>query len=246
MKYKDYSSDIWDKINKATDQALKEDSTPVAAFDADGTLWDTDLGETFFRYQIENQLVNLPMDPWNYYQDMKAKNPEQAYLWLAQICSGKPISLIHDWAQTAVQKASPLPIFSEQKKIIELFQSKGIKIYIITASVKWSVEPGAEALGLTKENVIGVETRVENGCITDIQSGTITYRAGKVKALLEKTGGKKPFFASGNTMGDFQLLESATLLQLAVSAAPENEKLFKTEQELCTLANQRGWLTHRF
>lgn len=246
MKYKDYSQDIWKRIHTTLDQILKEDSNPVAAFDADGTLWDTDLGETFFHHQIDNKLVKLPSNPWEYYETTKAAEPTKAYLWLAQINQGKTLEQVHQWARNAVKAASPVPVFSEQKKLIDLFLSKGVQIYIITASVKWAVEPGAEMLGLKYDSVIGVETRIENGLISDQQQGIITYRQGKVDALLERTGGKRPFFASGNTMGDFQLLQSATHLSLAVSAAAQDDKLYKTEAELAGHAATSGWLSHRF
>lgn len=246
MKYKDYSTDIWNRLNTTLDQVLKEDSSPIAAFDADGTLWDIDLGETFFHYQIDNQLVALPSHPWEHYESMKAENPQKAYLWLAQICQGKKLEQVHQWAVDAVKGQAPLPLFFEQKKLIDLFLSRGVRIYVVTASVKWAVEPGAEMLGLHKDDVIGVETRIQGGEITELQKGLITYRQGKVDALLEKTNGKRPFFASGNTMGDFQLLQTATHLSLAVSAASRDDKLFKTEYELQQNAEKFGWLSHRF
>lgn len=246
MKYKDYSTELWNRINTSLDQILKEDSSPVAAFDADGTLWDTDLGENFFQYQIENKLVELPKNAWEYYQGMKAENPPKAYLWLAQICKNHSLAQVHIWAQDAVKNHFPLPVFFEQKKLIDLFLARGVQIYIITASVKWAVEPGAEILGLQKDQVIGVETEIKDGLISETQKGLITYRQGKVDALLEKTKGKKPFFCSGNTMGDFQLLQNSTHLSLAVSAASRDDKLFKTEQELQQNAQQFGWQAHRF
>lgn len=246
MKYKDYSVEIWSRINTTLDQVLKEDSAPVAAFDADGTLWDIDLGETFFHYQIDKALVELPSHPWELYQNTKAENPQKAYLWLAQICKSKSLEQVHEWARQAVKEQFPLPVFLEQKKLIDLFLSRGVQIYIVTASVKWAVEPGAEILGLPKDSVIGVETEIHDGIITDQQKGLITYRQGKVDALMAKTNGKKPFFCSGNTMGDFQLLQAATHLSLAVSAASRDDKLFKTELELQENAEKFSWLSHRF
>lgn len=246
MKYKDYSQDIWKRINTTLDHVLKTDPQPIAAFDADGTLWDIDLGETFFHHQIDNKLVELPKNPWEHYENLKALDPVKAYLWLAQICQNQELKTVHEWAKDAVKKASPLPIFPEQKKLIELFLSKGVQVYVITASVKWAVEPGAALLGLPYENVLGVETTQINGLITDQQKGIVTYKQGKVDALLERTKGKKPFFASGNTMGDFQLLQSATELSLAVSAASRDDKLFKTEMELAQHAQAPNWISHRF
>lgn len=246
MKYKDFSDEQWNRIHTTLDEVLKEDSSPIAAFDADGTLWDIDLGETFFHYQIDHKLIPLPPSPWDYYQSTKAESPEKAYLWLAQICQNQKLEVIRQWADEAVQAQEPLPIFSPQKKLIELFLSRGVHIVIVTASVKWAVEPGAKRLGLTSESVLGVETCVENGLITSRQKGTITYRQGKVEALMQESKGKKPFFCSGNTMGDYQLLKSATHLSLAVSAASRDEKLYKTESELQENAKIMDWLFHRF
>lgn len=246
MKYKEYSQDIWNHIFHTLDQVQTKDPKPIAAFDADGTLWDIDLGETFFHYQIKNHLVNLPSDPWDYYQATKEKDPRKAYLWLAQICQGQKLTDVQCWASNAIKLANPIPVFSQQKKLIDIFLNRGIQVYIITASVKWAVEPGAELLGLSFDNVIGVETKTVKGIITDEQNGIITYRQGKVDALLNHTGGKRPFFASGNTMGDFQLLQSASHISLAVSAANNKSKLYKTEHELLEQAQLNGWLAHRF
>lgn len=246
MKYKDYSDTLWSRINSALDQELKENSQPIAAFDADGTLWDTDLGENFFHYQIDNKLVSLPPDPWEYYETMKAKDAPTAYLWLAQICKQQKIEVVQEWARQAVASIKPLPILLPQKKVIELFLSKGVQIYIVTASIKWSVEAGAELVGLGPENVLGVHTEINEGIVSDKQSGLITYKQGKVDALLQATKGRKPFFCSGNTMGDYQLLQSATRLSLAVSAAARDDKLFRTEAELQEHAVKNSWEHHRF
>src|SRR5438445_5363556 len=103
MKYKDYSQDIWTRLHSTLDQVLKSDSHPVAAFDADGTLWDIDLGESFFHHQIDNKLVELPNNPWEHYQNLKAADPVKAYLWLAQICQNKELKTVHEWAKDSLK-----------------------------------------------------------------------------------------------------------------------------------------------
>jgi phosphoserine phosphatase len=248
MKYKTFSPDIWAQINKTLDLVLQQDSQPVAAFDADGTLWDIDLGENFFEYIIQNKLVSLPPDPWEHYETMKRDpaGPQKAYLWLAQILKGQSLAKAQAWASKAVSELNPLPVFPEQKKLIELFLSRGVQILIVTASVKWAVEPGARALGLSDDHVIGIETSVENSMITDQLKGLITYRQGKAEALLKRTGGKKPFFSSGNTFGDLALMEASTRLRLAVTSSVPDDRLFRSEQELYSEAQKRGWMHHRF
>jgi HAD superfamily phosphoserine phosphatase-like hydrolase len=250
VKHKSWSKQIWTKIEKTLEQELATSTSskrPIAAFDADGTLWDTDLGEAFFKYQIaKHVLPNLPENPWKYYRDWKeSADPRPAYLWLAQINKSHKITEVRTWAEEAVRTNPPLPIFEDQKKLIELFLANKVEVYVITASVSWAVEPGAKRLGIAEENVIGVHTKVKNGVVTDEQEGIITYREGKIAALLEKTAGRAPFFASGNTMGDLALLESAKL-GLAVGAAQEGQELFATEEHLRQEAHARNWLVHRF
>lgn len=248
MKYKNFSKEFWDLLSKAIDQELKSNSRPVAAFDADGTLWDTDLGENFFKWQIKNShLPNLPSDPWKYYRDWKESgDPRPAYLWLAQINQGQKFSQVQTWAEQAVKHHEPLPIFAEQAKLVQFLQEKKVEVFIVTASIKWAVEPGAQRLGVTTDQVLGIQTEIENERVTDQQHGIITYREGKPAALLEATGGRKPFFCCGNTMGDFALLESATRLRLAVGAAKKGEELFATEEELRSKALEKNWFIHQF
>jgi phosphoserine phosphatase len=247
MNYKQYSREIWDAIEMKTHAAC-EGGTAIAVFDADGTLWDTDLGENFFSYLIDQKLIHLPKDPWNYYTELKQKNndPREAYLWLAQILSGKDITEVQNWAEDALKAMQPFSIFPEQKKLIDLFLMHEVQVYIVTASVKWAVEPGAKILGIKPSHVIGVETEINDGVVSKTGVLPVTYKEGKVEALLKATQGAKPFFASGNTMGDYALLEAATDIRLAVSAASRDDRLFKTEKELLAIAQKSGWFAHRF
>ncbi len=247
MNYKPYPTEFWTHLEKTILELKAANKPLIAAFDADGTLWDTDLGENFFHYQIDNKQVPLPPNPFEHYVEMKKINndPRQAYVWLAQINQGKSLEQVRSWAKEAFAEIKPNPIFSEQQRLVDILRTHGAKIYIVTASIKWAVEPGAIAMGLTADNVIGVETAVKDGIISDTPVLPITYRAGKVDALMAQSK-QAPFFASGNTMGDFELLQSATHLRLAVSAASRDDRLFKTEHELATIAQEKNWMQHRF
>ena len=190
----------------------------------------------------------LPQDPWGHYYEMKKINddPRNAYAWLAQINSGQRLTDVQNWAQEAFDEIMPKPIFSEQKKLIDLLLKHSVQTYIVTASIKWAVEPGAKALGLTSDHVVGIETQVVDGIITEKVLNPITYRQGKVDALLRKTGNIRPFLCAGNTIGDYELLLSSTNIRLAVSAASRDDKLFKSENELYQKADEHKWWRHRF
>jgi phosphoserine phosphatase len=223
-------------------RARRPKGRALAAFDADGTLWNTDLGEALFAYQIKNQLVPLPANAFEHYHRMKKEvSLRAAYLWLAQINKDVPIKTVREWAQKAIDELRPIPFFSEQKKIIALLQELEVEIYIVTASIQWAVAPAAPLLKIAENNVLGIETEVVSGIVTDKQKGVLTFREGKINALLDRTGGLAPFFSAGNTEGDQFLLEGSSDLRLVVAAAPEGSENYATERKMVAMAQTRGW-----
>lgn len=229
-------------VTDAIDKALDNGASPIAAFDADGTLWNTDIGETFFQFQIKNKLLpHLPQSPWEYYRKMHDEDAPKAYMWLAQINKGHKLSTIREWAQAAFNEIQPLPLFTGVQAVINHLLKRKVEVYIVTASIQWSVEPGAVHLGIPRDNVIGVVTHVKDGVITDEPHGAVSWRKGKVTRLLEKTNNKHPLLAAGNTMGDLDLIESATHVKLANCGAPPESGIYETECKLVDIAKKNNW-----
>lgn len=229
-------------------KALENGATPIAAFDADGTLWSCDMGENFLHYKAQKKLLpNLPKDPWAHYENMKTENLEKAYLWLAQILDGTEIGQVRQWAQEAFDQMldqlgnSPSPVFPIVKELIEFLKSNNVKIYIVTASIRWAVEPGAKYLGVSHEDVIGITTKIVDGKVTAEQDGPLTYKEGKPKGLFLKTENKNPFFAAGNTEGDLALLKSASHIRLVNVSAKPDEENYKTERFMVNVAKENHW-----
>lgn len=231
-------------------RSLSADSPhPYIALDADGTLWSGDAGENFFAYQIKTKQMRLPERPFEHYQNLKKQGPAMAYLWLAQICAGLKLSEVEQAAYeafTAANQSGEIQPFKSVYKLIEQAFKLNIDVFVVTASVGWAVEPGAVALGIPKQNVLGVRTQIKDGVITTKQDGPITWRAGKVEALYLRNDGVRPLFACGNSDGDIDLLKFSSGLSLAVNMQTENEKLNRAEAELAKLAIDHGWLTHKY
>ncbi len=236
-------------LTDAIEAAARTATGPLyAAFDADGTLWDTDVGEAFFDYQIRCcGLEGLPSDPWRRYRDLKKTDPAAAYAWLAQINRGRTLAEVRAWAKDCVERQAPFPVFESQRELIGLLRRHGFEIFVVTASVKWAVEPAAALLGINPARVLGVTTEVVNGVVTDRATRPITWRQGKADALLAATRGVAPALCSGNTLGDIALLSAADRVRLAVStqSAP-GTGLFEEEERLREEAEAHGWLRHAF
>lgn len=219
-----------------------------AAFDADGTLWNSDLGEQFFQYQIDH--CNLPklknVDAWNYYLTTKEVDHVKAYLWLAQISEGVPLCQVRKWAKDCLDKKG-VHVFQSQKKWIQWLQSQEIEVFIVTASIQWAVEPAGELVGIPSENVIGIQTHSdEKGLVTSDLKGVVTWREGKAKAILERTQGVRPIFCSGNTYGDIALLETSQGARLCTQTQNEPNSLYEEENKLLVHAKKMTWPVHHF
>jgi phosphoserine phosphatase len=248
---KPFSKQLMGELLKKVDTLQSSIAGPhYAAFDADGTLWDTDVGENFFQYLIDhcNLLELKNIDPWEHYEKLKQQNPPVAYLWLAQLCANTPVDVVRDWAEKAALPAAD-HVFVSQKELIQELLNRDIHIFIVSASVHWAVEGAAPAIGLKRENALGVKTKVINNLVTREGDGPVTWREGKRLALLEQTKGVRPLLCSGNTSGDVQLLECSQGIALAIqSQLPDSfhATLFNDEQVLYKAAQKNNWYTHSF
>ena len=235
----------WPKqtVTHSTPEDSSELKPPIVAVDADGTLWDTDVGEMFFKWIIQHQLVPLPADPWAHYHQLKQQDPSIAYVWLAQILCGHKLDLIINWAEE-MTATWPIPVFREQQELIKRLQQKGAFIYVVTASVSWGLIPALKKyFHLESSSVIGVETLIDQaGYVTNIPKQPITYKKGKAEALLTKTRGQKPILAMGNSLGDVQMLELADIA-VAIKSPSATGESAQAEAELANYARHKGWFT---
>ena len=248
MEQNHFSESLINSLQSDVLKAMQGHKGPYfAAFDADGTLWNTDMGEQFFQYQIDHcGLATLKgIDPWAHYRSLKAEDPRKAYLWLAQISQGHTIDQVREWAHLAVENGEAR-CFESQKKMISWLKEQGIQVFIVTASIQWAVEPAAHLMGVERENVIGIKTAIQDGLVTDIQDGPITWRQGKAEALLERTQGVAPIFCSGNTLGDISLIDASVGARLCVQTQTEHNSLFEEEKKLNEKAKDMGWPIHYF
>lgn len=215
------------------------------AFDADGTLWAEDAGESFFQELIDRKLVELPEDPWGHYRNLKAQHPPTAYTWLAQILKGHTLFEVHEWARKCYQRRK-LTVFEGIKSLIEYFHTQGIEVWIVTASVQWPVEMALKHHNFPVSGVLGVTTKVVQGVVTDEGVTPVTWREGKAEAIMLKRPGSRPLFCAGNTTGDLALLELSVTPPLALHSQNEDGPLKESELALQKIAIERGWRTHSF
>ena len=229
-----------DKLMTSIERVQHGLSHRIAVFDADGTLWPEDVGFGFFEYQVKNNL--LP------YKDF-FKNINECYrdnqIKTCSIILQKNKGVLFDqyisWCKEFF-KTDPLKVFSFQKKLIKYLKKLDVTVYVVSASPQWVVEQAVKYYELPIDCVVGLKTVVDGeGFITDQLVYPLSMDSGKVTAFLEKSKNLYPFFVSGNTLSDLDLLESSTHIQFVVAQAQKEERQYGSEQILLSIARQKNW-----
>ena len=178
----------------------------IAVFDADGTLWDRDMGEAFFRWLIAGkklQNVDYSTDIYADYEQRVEQNRLLGYQHAIEIMAGIKLDDLAAWSY---QFAASWPNYrNEVKMVIHWLKEQGFEIWIVTASNEWTIKQAAPFVGIEPEKVIGIKSEIIEGVISKDIIKPVTCNAGKVEAI-EKIIGQKPVFAFGDSMGDFEML----------------------------------------
>ncbi len=240
------TSDFWKKplntfLNEIEDYLSKQTGTQYAAFDADGTCWFNDVGREVYLHQCQN--VYKGKWTWDDYARRELENVEEALWWMAEINAGRrPSDVIRDAKDTMLARKS-LSLIPSTKKLISFLKEKKVEVYIVTASVGWTIVPAASEIGIDPDHILGVETEVDkNGLITTNRHIPLTWTHGKAEAILKATNGRAPMLCGGNSISDIYLLDTSCQFKMGIRSVDPEESLFDRENELLAVCKERGWV----
>lgn len=210
----------------------------LVAFDADGTLWPEDANSILLEYQIKKGLRDLKdlLSPIYCNEGNRYRRCEL----FAERQAGFKLQEFKNYCLEALRE-NPLHVFSFQKKLLKYLKQKGMKIFVVTASIKWLVESAVKLYNLPVDEVLGVEAKLEGEIISAelLRPAPISGLKGEV--FLKYSQGKSCFLAGGNTSSDLPLLEMAEVPFVVHSAGRENEN-FPAEEKLIKLAVRKNWI----
>ncbi len=220
---------------------LQRQPTPhIAAFDADGTLWSTDMGDEFlkaFAQTAGHEHV------FQHYLTMRwGGQKREALIYACQVVAGMSPDAVDAFCEELFQRHLKSSVFPLMQEFLAWLLSKNVQVYIVTASPSWAVVPGAHFLGLEAENVLGLKTSLRNGFYTDELCTPYTSGEGKATALKQACLASHPFLTAGNTPDDLALLRLSRGLKVAVRSAPEGTRLGPIEKQLADQAVGEDWI----
>lgn len=194
---------------------------PTAVFDFDGTLCRDDIGERFLHWQIDErklQGVDYQRDIYHDYEMEVKRDAGSGYAMAVTLMKGLEEKSIREWADGFSRDHVDQNAFAAQRELVHELQQAGVDVWIVSASSQYLVEAAAPSLGIAPDHAIGIQAEVQNGILTGRTQGPITYRQGKVEAI-DQVIGRTPDFAAGNSMTDYEMLESASHLALVINPA---------------------------
>ncbi len=219
---------------------IEQATHPVAAFDADGTLWSCDVGRNFFHYQVQNRLLkpSHPQKQFNRIQQLEGK--KSALQWLASIQVGCPLVRMQKWVKDFLKLYPPQP-FLFQKHLINWLCKHHVEVFIVSSSLKWVLDPAVrDYYPIPKDHIIGVETKIQKGSLTNQLIHPAPIQEDKVLALKKRIS-TPPVLVAGNTLSDQALLEFSQGVRLVVAGAKKTEKNYLSEQNLLQIAKNNKW-----
>jgi len=96
-------------------------------------------------------------------------------------------------------------------------KAKGLEVWAISGSSRWSVEPVFEALGIPSERVIGIEMETTAGTVTPSEILPIPIRQGKVDAMKARKL-PMPVLVASDSRNDIPLFRTSTDLKVRINS----------------------------
>jgi phosphoserine phosphatase len=211
----------------------------LAVFDADHTLWNTDVGEGFYHWLVTGRRlksVDCDADLFAHYRREESRDKLAAYALLVEQMEGLLESDVMEWARAYVGHHVPGAVYPAQRALLRLLEHQGWETWIVSASNRWSVSAGARYLGMAPERVIGVDLVARGGALTSRLAYPLTYGPGKVEAILSRIG-RRPDLVVGDSVGDREMMELSQALALLVEY-PEDSH----QEPIRAVARDRSWL----
>lgn len=193
----------------------------LAAFDADGTLWNRDVGEAFLRHAGEAGFLlkwKKGGAVWDEYERRLATG-DLAFAF--ELCVTAFEGLFDaEVAQLAREFVDPqwsAHVFPEMRELVRSLHKAEAEVWVVSASPCWCVVPGAALLGVPQNRVIAARPALgANGVVGSALAAPLPAFENKVTQLLAAAR-RGPHLAAGNSEYDFALLESARALALLVN-----------------------------
>ncbi len=223
---------------------MESEGRPVVAFDADGTIWEGDVGiEAFERLartrdvrplaaqalRAEALRAGLDVGDLADENDLAVRlleaffldqlEPCAAFAMMAWAFAGRSREQMHDFAVHVVREASlARRAHVEVVEVARWARANGVQVWVVSASPEAVIRASLGELGFPADEVVAMAPRVSDGVLQPAVGLPIPYGAGKVAAVAKRLEPKELLAAFGDSAADLSLL---SLARVPVAVRPQ-------------------------
>jgi HAD superfamily phosphoserine phosphatase-like hydrolase len=231
----------------------------VLAFDADGTLWDGDVGTELFEALLAERGVRPEVEAALrreaaefgvaaegsahevatalYAAFFAATYPEdRAFAMMAWCFGGWLEGEVRAFADRVLAaRGLDARLRPSLRPIVDWAHSRGVDVFVVSASPQVVVERGVTRLGIAPERVLAMRPSLRDGRLAPELSAPPTYGDGKILALQRATSSRPVLAAFGDSAYDAPMLRIARI-PVAVAPSPKLAALAPTIPGLVEIA----------
>jgi len=221
-------------VSRLTEErARAADGGCMLAFDADGTLWDGDVGFDLFealmaargareeaREALEREAAEFGLSARGDANDVATalfaaygehRYPEpRAFAMMAWAFAGYGQDELRDFvAQVLRRKALEARVHGELAPILAWAAAEGVEALVVSASPHAVVVAGAALLGIPPERVLAMTPAIEEDRVVARLTGPIVYGDGKLDVIRAARPSAALIGAFGDTVYDGPMLRAA-------------------------------------
>ncbi|MEZ4317995.1 MAG: haloacid dehalogenase-like hydrolase [Myxococcota bacterium] len=197
-------------VRDGLERMIVDHAGGIAAFDFDDTVLDGDLSIAL----LEEMERRDPRGQRAEYEADCERDVRSGYAKLVEtLIADRTEMEVRDLTRHVLDQAlasGTLRFRPALTQLIWALQRYRWEIWIVTASPAVVIQVAGQRVGVPADHVLGMWCAPDaEGRFTRPTREPITYRQGKVEALLGATGGRRPDFAAGDAMTDLEMLASA-------------------------------------
>lgn len=200
----------YERLQSLLDRPVSVGRPPVAAFDADGTLWSGDAYGAFASVLAARGLIDYDemRRVEEAYGRSQGEERRQYLLESLALFRGLRLEQLHDAAEEAWGAGLRDTLRPEMADLVRGLRDRGWRVVIVTASPAEAVLRGARELGVPEGDVLALRLDNEGGVATGLPSPVmpLTWSDGKARALVAHGLGERLRLAAGNSMDDMPMI----------------------------------------
>ena len=207
----------WGYINQALRAA---NDRPLVVFDADGTLWSGDVGETLLRTLDSEGLVTAGQQYPTLLDEYAARcelSATDGYTWACTVMAGIDEQALLRACQLTWERHRGC-LLEGMRQIVTSMLKSDVEVVVVSASSRWIIEVAVEELGIDGDHVIAFDQDVVDGRLTDMMRHPLPNGLGKAEAINEVLG-RRPCLGFGNSVHDLPMLRQAKHAVVVLASA---------------------------